>query len=98
MSDGGKGSAPRPVDRKKFEENFDRIFRKKDKEKKYNKMTGLSEEFMEKLTQEWSEALKARFEELQKERGLPEVVMPSTEFYDLYDAAKYVVDVRRKSK
>ena len=49
MSDGGKGSAPRPVDRKKFEENFDRIFRKKDKEKKYNKMTGLSEEFMEKI-------------------------------------------------
>jgi hypothetical protein len=28
MSDGGKGSVPRPVDRKKFEENFDRIFGK----------------------------------------------------------------------
>lgn len=28
MSDGGKGSAPRPfTDRKSFEENFDRIFR-----------------------------------------------------------------------
>jgi vacuolar-type H+-ATPase catalytic subunit A/Vma1 len=97
MSDGGKGSTQRPMDRKKFEDNFDRIFRKKDKEKKYNKMTGLSEEFMEKITQEWSEALKARFEELQKKRGLPEVVRPATE-YDLYDAAKYVVDVRRKSR
>ena len=31
MSDGGKGSTPRPVDRKKFEENFERIFGKKDK-------------------------------------------------------------------
>lgn len=29
MSDGGKGSAPRPfTDRKSFEENFDRIFGK----------------------------------------------------------------------
>ena len=29
---GGKGDKPRPMpDRKKFEENFDRIFRKKDK-------------------------------------------------------------------
>jgi hypothetical protein len=26
----GKGSKPRPVDRKKFEENWDRIFKKKD--------------------------------------------------------------------
>jgi hypothetical protein len=34
MSDGGKGSAPRPIpDRKKFEENWDKIFGKK-KEKK----------------------------------------------------------------
>jgi len=31
MSDGGKGSTPRPVDRKKFEENFERIFGKKQK-------------------------------------------------------------------
>lgn len=30
---GGKGDKPRPInDRKKFEENFDRIFRKKDEE------------------------------------------------------------------
>ena len=31
MSDGGKGSAPRPysVDRKTFEENWDKIFGKK---------------------------------------------------------------------
>lgn len=29
MSDGGKGSTPRPIpDRKKFEENWDRIFGK----------------------------------------------------------------------
>ena len=34
MSDGGKGSKQRPTDRKKFEENFDRIFDKKKKEKK----------------------------------------------------------------
>ena len=27
MSDGGKGSTQRPMDREKFEENFDRIFR-----------------------------------------------------------------------
>ena len=30
MSDGGKGSKQRPTDRQKFEENFDRIFGKKD--------------------------------------------------------------------
>lgn len=29
MSDGGKGSQQRPTDRKKFEENYDRIFGKK---------------------------------------------------------------------
>ena len=29
MSDGGKGSAPRPVDQQKFNDNFDRIFGKK---------------------------------------------------------------------
>lgn len=29
MSDGGKGSAPRPIpDRKKYEENWDKIFKK----------------------------------------------------------------------
>ena len=97
MSDGGKGSKQRPTDRKKFDEGYDRIWGNKNKEKKYNKMTGLSEDFMRQLTHEWSEALKARFEALQKERGLPEVIRPATE-YDLYDAAKYVVDVRRKSK
>ena len=32
MGDGGKGSKQRPTDRKKFEENFDRIFGKKDDE------------------------------------------------------------------
>ena len=31
MSDGGKGSAPRPVDKKKFDDGWDRIFGKKDK-------------------------------------------------------------------
>lgn len=32
MSDGGKGSAQRPVEnRKRFEENFERIFGKQDK-------------------------------------------------------------------
>ena len=34
MSDGGKGSAPRPIpNRKQFEENFDRIFGKKPQDK-----------------------------------------------------------------
>ena len=28
MSDGGKGSAPRPVDQQKFSDNFDRIFKR----------------------------------------------------------------------
>jgi len=27
---GGKGSSPRPVDKKKFDENWDKIFGKKD--------------------------------------------------------------------
>lgn len=31
MGDGGKGSQQRPTDRKKFEENFERIFGKKEK-------------------------------------------------------------------
>jgi len=31
MSDGGKGSKQRPTDKKKFDENFDRIFGKKQK-------------------------------------------------------------------
>lgn len=35
MRDGGKGDKPRPIpDRKKFEENWDSIFKKKEKEKK----------------------------------------------------------------
>jgi len=34
MSDGGKGSAPRPVDKKKFDENWDLIFGKKKEEPK----------------------------------------------------------------
>ena len=35
MSDGGKGSAPRPIpDRKRFEENWDKIFGKKEEKKK----------------------------------------------------------------
>ena len=33
MSDGGKGSKQRPTDRKKFDENYDRIFGNKQKEK-----------------------------------------------------------------
>lgn len=31
---GGKGSKPRPVDKKKFDENWERIFGKKDLPKK----------------------------------------------------------------
>ena len=31
MSDGGKGDKQRPTDKKKFDENFDRIFGKKEK-------------------------------------------------------------------
>ena len=35
MRDGGKGDKPRPIpDRKKFEENWDSIFKKKQEEKK----------------------------------------------------------------
>lgn len=34
MSDGGKGSKQRPTDKKKFDDNFDRIFGKKKEEKK----------------------------------------------------------------
>lgn len=29
MSDGGKGSAPRPVDQQKYRDNWDQIFGKK---------------------------------------------------------------------
>jgi len=36
MGDGGKGSAPRPVDKKKFDENWDLIFGKKNKEEPKN--------------------------------------------------------------
>ena len=31
MSQNGKGDRPRPVDRKKYNENYDRIFRKNKK-------------------------------------------------------------------
>jgi hypothetical protein len=31
MSQNGKGDKPRPVDRKKYNENYDRIFRKNKK-------------------------------------------------------------------
>jgi hypothetical protein len=34
MGDGGKGSAPRPVDKKKFDDGWDRIFGKKKEEPK----------------------------------------------------------------
>lgn len=30
MSDGGKGSSPRPVNKKKWDENFESIFGKRD--------------------------------------------------------------------
>ena len=39
MSDGGKGSKQRPTNKKKFDENFERIFGKpKEKEKKWDLM------------------------------------------------------------
>ena len=31
-TDGGKGSTPRPTDKQKFDENYDKIFGKKPKE------------------------------------------------------------------
>lgn len=34
MSDGGKGDKQRPTDQKKYNENYDRIFGKKDPNKK----------------------------------------------------------------
>jgi len=34
MSDGGKGSKQRPTDKKKFDENYDRIFGQKKKKEK----------------------------------------------------------------
>jgi hypothetical protein len=34
MSDGGKGSSQRPTDKKKYDENYDKIFGKKKKEEK----------------------------------------------------------------
>lgn len=34
MSDGGKGSNQRPTDKKKYDENYDKIFGKKKEEKK----------------------------------------------------------------
>ena len=33
MGDGGKGSKQRPTNRKKYEDNYDKIFRKPKKEK-----------------------------------------------------------------
>jgi len=38
----GKGDKPRPVDKKKFDENFDKIFKKDSNflKLKYNKMLG----------------------------------------------------------
>jgi len=39
MGDGGKGSQQRPTNKKKFDENYDRIFgNKKKEEKKWNLM------------------------------------------------------------
>jgi len=37
MSDGGKGSSQRPTDKKKYDDNYDKIFGKKKEEKKENK-------------------------------------------------------------
>ena len=34
MSDGGKGSKQRPTDKKKYDDNYDKIFGKKKEEKK----------------------------------------------------------------
>ena len=34
MSDGGKGSKQRPTDKKKYDDNYDKIFGKKKKEEK----------------------------------------------------------------
>ena len=34
MSDGGKGSKQRPTDKKKYNENYDKIFGKKKEEKR----------------------------------------------------------------
>jgi hypothetical protein len=34
MSDGGKGSSQRPTDKKKYDDNYDKIFGKKKEEKK----------------------------------------------------------------
>ena len=34
MSDGGKGSSQRPTDKKKYDDNYDKIFGKKKKEEK----------------------------------------------------------------
>lgn len=33
MSENGKGDRPRPVDKKKYNENYDKIFKKKKKKK-----------------------------------------------------------------
>ena len=34
MSDGGKGSKQRPTDKKKYDDNYDKIFGKKKEDKK----------------------------------------------------------------
>lgn len=34
VQNGGKGSSPRDVDKKKFDDNWDRIFKKNDKPQK----------------------------------------------------------------
>lgn len=39
MSDGGKGSKQRPTDKKKYDDNYDKIFGKKKEEKKKQRMT-----------------------------------------------------------
>ena len=45
MSDGGKGSAPRPIpDRKKFEDNWDKIFSKEKKDERGNKDSNRTDE------------------------------------------------------
>lgn len=45
MSDGGKGSAPRPIpNRKTFEDNWDRIFGKEKKDERGNKDSDRTDE------------------------------------------------------
>lgn len=37
MTQNGKGDRPRPVDKKKYDENYDRIFRKRERRDKPRK-------------------------------------------------------------